>query len=79
MNRIKEVIKLNNLDLKDVAAKMGVTRQSLYSNMQSLKFAKLVEIAKIIGCEPAELVECGDGYAHFYDPETKEWLGIRKK
>lgn len=79
MNRIKEVAKLKNLDLKDIAASIGISYRALYNNMQTLKLSKLNAIAEVLNCEVVELLECGDGYAHFYDPETKEWLGIRKK
>jgi len=43
------------------------------------KFSSIQEIANAIGCEIHELIETSEGYAHFYDDKTGEWLGIRKK
>ena len=37
------------------------------------------EIAKILNCPVQELLPAPEGYAHFYDDKTGEWLGIRKK
>ena len=79
MTRVKEVAKMKGLDLKEVAEKLGITYQALNSNLRTPKVAKLLDISKVLNCEIAELMECGPGYAHFYDTDTKEWLGIRKK
>ena len=40
---------------------------------------RIKEIAKILNCPVQELLPAPEGYAHFYDDKTGEWLGIRKK
>ena len=81
LNRIKEIAKTKGVTLGEIADKMQITRQGFGLRMKasSPKLSTIVEIAEILGCDPHELIECGAGYAHFYDPETGEWLGIRKK
>ncbi|MEA1848958.1 helix-turn-helix transcriptional regulator [Chryseobacterium sp. MHB01] len=39
----------------------------------------LERLAIALECDPLEMLEPGPDYAHFYDPQTGEWLGIRKK
>ncbi|MDV3706675.1 DNA-binding protein [Elizabethkingia anophelis] len=77
--RIKEVAKRNNITLEEVAKKMGISYIALYKSLKTAKFDTLKEIAGILNCEIHELIETGSEYAHFYDPETLDWLGIRKK
>lgn len=57
---------------------MCISYQSLNRNMKTLKLSKMEEIAGILNCEVTALIEFRPNYAHFYDPDTKEWLGIRK-
>ena len=76
----KEVAKRKNIELGKVAEKIGISYPSLFKRMNNNpKFSSIQEIANAIGCEIHELIETSEGYAHFYDDKTGEWLGIRKK
>ncbi len=78
--RITEVAKSKDVDLQTLAKKLGITYQALYARMVGNPSIKIIQtMADALGVEPAELVETGSGYAHFYDDKTGEWLGIRKK
>lgn len=86
--RVKQVCERKQISLEQLAAKIwndrlkkvGITYHSLYARISgNMSFSKLKEIADALGTEPAELIETGEGYAHFYDDKTGEWLGIRKK
>lgn len=78
--RIKEIAKNKGYTLDDVAKKMGIIYNALYQRLSvSPKLSTLEEIATILNCPIQELLEAPEGYAHFYDDKTGEWLGIRKK
>ncbi|MDV7696278.1 helix-turn-helix transcriptional regulator [Chryseobacterium soli] len=86
--RIKQVCDRKQLSLDELASKIwnerlkkvGITYHSLYARISgNMSFSKLKEIADALETEPAELIETGEGYSHFYDDKTGEWLGIRKK
>lgn len=78
--RIKEIAKNKGYTLDDVAKKMGIIYNALYQRLSvSPKLSTLEEIATILNCPVQELLEAPEGYAHFYDDKTGEWLGIRKK
>lgn len=80
MNRVKQVAKNKNISTTDLAEKMGISLQAFNIRMRrSPKLTTFQEVAEILKCDIHELIDCGPNYAHFYDPETKEWLGIRKK
>lgn len=79
-NRIKEIAKRKGYTLDDIAKKMGIIYNALYQRLSvSPKLSTLEEISNIIGCSLHELLEAPEGYSHFYDEKTGEWLGIRKK
>lgn len=78
--RIKEIAKNKGYTLDDIAKKMGIIYNALYQRLSvSPKLSTLEEIAKILNCPIQELLDAPEGYAHFYDDKTGEWLGIRKK
>lgn len=77
--RIKEVAKSKGLTLDDVAKRIGITYQSFNKRLNTAKLDTLKEVAEILECDIHELLEPGSQYAHFYDPKTEEWLGIRKR
>ncbi|KAB1228467.1 helix-turn-helix domain-containing protein [Chryseobacterium viscerum] len=78
--RIEEVLKQKGKDLNYVAEKLGVTYNAIYLRIKgNMRVDKLQEIAGALDTEPAELIQTGEGYSHFYDDKTGEWLGIRKK
>lgn len=78
--RIKEIAKNKGYTLDDIAKKMGIIYNALYQRLSvSPKLSTLEEIAQILNCPIQELLEAPEGYAHFYDDKTGEWLGIRKK
>lgn len=80
MNRIKELIKSKGMSVQDVAEKLGTSRQSLHNKMKgNITIKTLEELSEAIGVNLHELLETQTGYQHFYDNETGEWLGIRKK
>lgn len=78
--RIKEVCKEKKVSLQELADRIGKTYTALYSRMsRNMSVSNLKQIAEALNVEPAELIETGKDYAHFYDDKTGEWLGIRKK
>ena len=78
--RIKEIAKNKGYTLDDIASKMGIIYNALYQRLSvSPKLSTLEEIAKILNCSIQELLPAPEGFAHFYDDKTGEWLGIRKK
>lgn len=77
--RIKETAKRKGFSLDDTAKKIGITYTSFYRRINNPKLSTLEEIAKILNCPVQELLPAPEGYAHFYDDKTGEWLGIRKK
>ena len=38
-----------------------------------------VALGYVLNCSVQELLPAPQGYSHFYDDKTGEWLGIRKK
>lgn len=79
MLRIKEVAKSKGFSLDDIAKALGITYSSLFRRIDNPKLSTLEEIAQILNCPIQELLEAPEGYSHFYDDKTGEWLGIRKK
>lgn len=78
--RIKEIAKKKGKTLHQIADEMGIIYNALYQRLSvSPKLSTLEEIAKILDCDPMELVEPKATHQHFYDDKTGEWLGIRKK
>ena len=77
--RIKELTKSKGVRMQDLAKQLGITYQSLNKRLVALKFETLKEISEKLDCDVHELIEPGKDYAHFYDQQTGEWLGIRKK
>lgn len=79
--RIKEVIKSRGLQSIEVAARSGLSHvfisQVISNDNATLK--TLTRLSQAIGCSISELIEAPEGYAHFYDLSTGEWLGVRKK
>lgn len=76
---IKSVLKRYGLNGKQLADKMGWSPQRLYSRLKSPSLETLELIAAAIPCEVHELIEPSANFAHFYDHETGEYLGIRRK
>lgn len=78
--RIKKIAQKKGYTLDDIANKMGIIYNALYQRLSvSPKLSTLEEIAGILECSIHELIEAPEGFAHFYDDKTGEWLGIRKK
>lgn len=78
--RIQDVLKRKGRDIQYVADKLGVTYNAVYLRISgNMRIDKLQEIAAVLETEPAELIELGSEFSHFYDDKTGEWLGIRKK
>lgn len=78
-SRIKEVAKGKNLSLEDISSKLGISYVALYKKIKTSKFDTLTEIAEVLKCDVHELIDTGSDFSHFYDQQTGEWLGIRKK
>ena len=80
--RIKEIQQkkgVTNVELSKLTG-IGTQQISYYHTGDRKPPLKTLEvIAQALEVEPAELIETGSGYAHFYDDKTGEWLGIRKK
>ena len=77
--RIRELIKKSGKSQQEIAKELDITYNALYNRMDSPNGKSLEEFARILNCEVHELIETSEGYAHFYDDKTGEWLGIRKK
>lgn len=77
--RIKEVAKNKNYTLDDLAKNIGITYSSFFRRIDNPKLSTLEEIAKVLKCSVQELLEAPEGFSHFYDDKTGEWLGVRKK
>lgn len=78
--RIKEVAKFYGVTIQSIADSLGVSRQALHKQMKgNPSIAMLESIADAIGCNVIELMSTNSAYSHFYDQNSKEWLGIRKK
>ncbi|MGG7470782.1 helix-turn-helix domain-containing protein [Chryseobacterium arthrosphaerae] len=80
--RLKEL--QNKRDFTNVKlsqlADVGTQQITYYhSGFRKPPLETLERLANALNCDMLELLEPGDGYAHFYDPNTGEWLGIRKK
>lgn len=76
---IKERLARSKKTQAFVAEHIGITYNALYARLKSPTLSTLVEVAEAIDCNVHELLEAGEGYSHFYDDVTGEWLGIRKK
>ncbi len=77
--RIKEVAKKKGFSLQELSKNLGITYQALNARMvgnPSIKVLK--EISDVLTCDLHELIETSEGYSHFYDDKTGEWLGIRR-
>lgn len=78
--RIKEVAKLQGMDLQTLSKKLGITYQALNARMVGNPSIKVLqEIADVLEVTVFEIIAADDKYSHFYDDKTSEWLGIRKK
>ena len=78
--RIKEVAKFYGVSIQSIADTLDVSRQALHKQMNGNPSMVMLEsIAKAIGCNVIELMGTNSQYSHFYDANSKEWLGIRKK
>lgn len=78
-NRVKEVCKRKGILFIELSKKLGFAQyQTLTSRMKNPTYKSLQEIADVLKCEVAELLNVGPEYAHFYD-ENGTWQGIRKK
>lgn len=81
-NRIKEIAKKKGRSQAQIAEAAGaavVTIAKYYTQDRQPSTVNLDKISTFLNCDPLELLEPGPYYAHFYDPQTGEWLGIRKK
>ena len=81
-NRIKEIAKKKGKTQSQIAEAAGtamVTIAKYYTQERQPSTINLDSIADFLNCDPLELLKPRENYAHFYDPETGEWLGIRKK
>lgn len=74
---IGKVIKKYGHNQKDIAKKLGLSITGFRNRFNNPTINTIRETANAIGCEPHELIETSEQYAHFYD--KGEWLGIRKK
>ena len=77
--KIKEVAKSKGFTLDELSKQMGITYTSFFRRIDNPKLSTLEEIARILNCSIQKLLSAPDGFAHFYDDKTGEWLGIRKK
>lgn len=79
--RIKELSSRNKISYVKIANELGVTSKTITNwttGKRALNLESLIDVSKVLGCEPHELLECGGNYTHAYSPEG-EWLGIIKK
>lgn len=61
----------------DVAKELGTSPQGLRQLLMNKnpKIDTIIEVGKVIGKEPHEMIPISDGYDHLYDNEGK-WIGI---
>lgn len=80
--RIAELQKKNKFSNEELGNKINVSDQQVSNYKTSARMPPLKTLEKIadaFNCEFIELFEAPIGYIHDYDPDTGEWLGIRKK
>ncbi|MDM1294328.1 helix-turn-helix domain-containing protein [Sphingobacterium sp. N143] len=77
--RIKEVAKLQGMDLQTLSKRLGITYQALNARMVGNPSIKVLqEIADVLGVSVFEIIAADDNTYHSYD-ENKNWKGIVKK
>ena len=79
MNRIKDILKAKNIKLTELSEEMGLKYPSFYRMINKPTLNFLEQLEKHTGINIIEFQEAPDGFAHFYDDKTGEWLVIRKK
>lgn len=80
--RVKEVAKAQGMSLQTLSTLLGdgITYQALNARLVGNPSLKVLqEIADVLKCSLIELLPAPEDYSHFYDSDTGEWLGIRKK
>lgn len=79
LTELQQKKNFSNVKLAELAG-IGPQQITYYkSEFRKPPLETLERLAAALDCEPLELLEPGPYYAHFYDPQTGEWLGIRKK
>jgi len=77
--RIKEVAKLQGMDLQTLSKKLGITYQALNARMIGNPSAKVIQqIADALNVSVFELIASDKDTYHSYD-EKGNWMGIVKK
>lgn len=79
MLRINEILKLKGKSRKWLINQLGISYQALTSRENNPTHNSIIEISNALDCEIHELFNTSSDYSHFYDNNTGEWLGIRKK
>jgi lambda repressor-like predicted transcriptional regulator len=74
--RIQEIVRKQGKDMDWLSKQLDIARPSLYSRLKTGKIKTLEDIANILNVPVHELIECPEGYAHFY--HEGKWHGIRK-
>lgn len=76
--RIKEVAATKLLNIEELAARCGVTKQAFYVRMKKgFTNNQISEIAAILNCVPYELIEPPKEFRFIYD-ENGKFAGIVK-
>ena len=76
---ISKKVKEKGFKMADIAALIGVQYQTINKNLNNGSFETVLKIAQATKINFFELLLPPAGYTHFYDEQSGEWLGIRKK
>lgn len=76
---ISKKVKEKGFKMSDIAALIGVQYQTINKNLNNGSFETVLKIAQATKINFFELLLPPAGYAHFYDEQSGEWLGVRKK
>lgn len=79
-DRIRQVlVNKYNIKLGELAEKMGISYPVFNKKLNVGTLTTLKEIELHTGINVIELQPAPEGFFHFYDPDTGQWSGIRKK
>ena len=77
--RLDDILKRKQTTKVKLCAKLKWSPQKLNSRLKgTVTLNTLISISEALNITVNELIDSQDGYSHFYDDTTGEWLGIRK-
>lgn len=76
---IARKVKAKGHKMNEIAERLGTQYQNLYKSLNNSNLNTVQRIAEAANMHPIELLLPPEGFTHFYDEITGDWLGIRKK